>query len=91
MDKEIFISRRKHEAAAELQRIFPQAVLLMSGGLGAAAGLQIISTQQMEQGSVAQADSFIGYTFVVDQEGEVDAGFFTKEPGITYIPQANDG
>ncbi|MGZ4898941.1 MAG: hypothetical protein ACXV8X_04730, partial [Candidatus Angelobacter sp.] len=63
----------------------------VSGGLGATAGQHVVSTQQMEQGSVAQANSFIGHTFVIDQKGEADAGFFTKEPGITYIAQANDG
>ena len=62
----------------------------MSSGLGATAGLHVVSTQQVEQGSVAQADSFIRNTFVVDQQREVDAGFFAEEPGIAYIAQANN-
>lgn len=91
MDEEVFIARRKHKAAAELERIFSQAVLFVSRGLGAATGLQIISTQEVEQGSVAQPDHFICKTLVVDQEREVDPGFFTEEPGVTHITQANYG
>jgi hypothetical protein len=91
VDEEVFIARRKHKAAAELERIFSQAVLFVSGSLGTAAGLQIISTQKVEQGSVAQPDCFIGQTLVVDQKREVDPGFFTEEPGITHITQANYG
>lgn len=91
VDEKVFITGRKHKAATQLQRIFSQAVLFVSSGLGAAAGLQIISTQEVEQGSVAQPDRFIGKTLVVDQQREVDPGFFTEEPGITQITQANHG
>jgi hypothetical protein len=89
MDKEIFIPRRKHKTAAKLHRIFSQAMLLMSGGLGAAAGLQVISTKQVKQGSVAQANGLVGFAFVVDQQWELDSGFFTEESGVAGIAQSN--
>ncbi|MCU1221096.1 MAG: hypothetical protein JWN42_2293 [Candidatus Angelobacter sp.] len=91
VDKEIFIPRRKYKTAAKLQRIFSQAMLLMSGGLGAAAGLQVISTKQVEQGSVAQADGLVGFAFVVDQQWELDSGFFTEESRIAGIAQSDSG
>jgi len=87
VDKEVFVAGSKHKAAAELQRILSQAVLLVSGGLGATAGLHVVSAQQVEQGSVAQADSFVRHTLVVDQEREVDAGFFAEEPCIAHVAQ----
>jgi hypothetical protein len=89
VDEEVFIPRRKHKTAAQLQRIFSQTMLLMSGGLGATAGLHVVSAQQMEQGRVAQSDSFIRQTLVIDQKGKLDAGLFPKEPGITHITQPN--
>jgi hypothetical protein len=89
VDKEIFIPRRKHKTAAKLERIFSQAMLLMSGGLGAAAGLQVISTKQVKQGSVAQADGLVGFAFVVDQQWELDSGFFTEESGVAGIAQSD--
>lgn len=91
MDKEVLVAGRKNEAPAELQRIFSQAVLLVSGGLGTTAGLHVVSAQQVEQGSVAQPDSFVGHTLVVDQKREVDAGFFAKEPRIAHVAQPNHG
>jgi hypothetical protein len=89
VDEEVLISGRKHKAAAQLQRIFSQTMLLMSGGLSAPAGLHVVSAEQMKQGGVAQADSFVGETLVIDQKGKLDAGLFPKEPGITHITQPN--
>ena len=66
-------------------------MLLVSGGLRATSGLHIVSTQQVEQGSVPQANSFVGFALVVDQEGELDAGFFAKEFGVACVTQSNGG
>jgi hypothetical protein len=44
VDEEVFVSRRKHKAAAELQWIFAQTVLFVSGGLSAPAGLHVVAT-----------------------------------------------
>jgi hypothetical protein len=65
-------------------------MLFVSCGLCAAACLQVISTQKMEQGSMSQPNSFIGLAFVIDEERELDAGFLAEESGITGIAQAND-
>jgi hypothetical protein len=89
VDEEVFISRRKDKAAAKLERIFSQAMLLVSGGLSATSGPHVVSTQQMEQGSVAQAESLIGLALVIDQKRELDAGFFAEEFGVAHIAQAN--
>jgi hypothetical protein len=91
VDEEIFVPGRKHKAAAKLQRIFSQAMLLMSCGLGASAGLQVISTKQVEKGSVAQANCLVGFAFVVDQEWELDSGFFTEEFGVAGVAQSDSG
>lgn len=91
MDKEIFISGREHKASAELQRIFSQAMLFVACRFGAIAGVYVVSTQKMEQGSMPQSDSFISERLVVDQEREVNAVFFAEEPGVAHITQANHG
>src|SRR5215467_6556625 len=54
MDKEVLVSGSEDEAAAELKRIFSQAVLLVSGRLGAFPGLGVIAAQKMEQGGIAK-------------------------------------
>ena len=65
-------------------------MLLVSCGLCAAACLQVVSTQKMEQGSMSQPNSFIGLAFVIDEKRELDAGFLAEEPGIAGIAQADD-
>jgi len=44
----------------------------------------------VEQGSVTQADSLIGFALVVDEKRELDAGSLAEEPGITGIAQSNN-
>jgi len=66
-------------------------MLFVSGGLRAAARPHVVSTQQMEQGSVAQPNSFVGLAFVIDQKRELDAGFFSEEFGVARVAQSHGG
>lgn len=91
MDEKIFVPGRKHKAAAELQRIFAQPMLLVSRRLGPFARLQVVFAQKVEQGSVAQANGFIGFALVIDQKRELDSSFLAEELGIARIPQSNHG
>lgn len=89
MDKEVLVAGSKHKAAAELKRIFAQAMLFVSGGLCPFAGLQIVFAQKVEQGSVAQADSLICFALVINQERKLDAAFLAEESGVACITQSN--
>lgn len=91
VDEEVFVTWAKHKAAAELQWVFAQAVLLVSRGLGASAGLHVVAAQKVEQGSVAQADGFVSFALFVDQERELDAGLLAEEAGVARIAQADHG
>jgi hypothetical protein len=91
MDEQIFVPRRKHKAAAKLQRIFSQAMLLVSCGLGPFTCRQIVFTQQVKESSLTQPNSFIGFAFVVDEKRKLDAGFLAEKFGIAGIAQANRG
>lgn len=66
-------------------------MLFVSGGLCPFASLQIVFAQQVEQGSVAQADSLIRFALVIDQERKLDASSLAEELGITGIAQSNYG
>ena len=39
---------------------------------------------------MTQADSFVGFAFVIDQEWKVDTGFLAEKPGIAGIAQSNN-
>jgi hypothetical protein len=91
MGEQVFVSWSKHKTAAELQRIFSQAMLLVASRFSATARMYVVSTQQVEQRSVAQSYTLICQTLVVDQEWELYAGLFPKEFRVTHIAQANRG
>jgi hypothetical protein len=91
VDEQIFVSRSKHKAAAQLQRIFSQPMLLVSCCLGPFARLQVVFAQKVEQGSVAQPNRLVRFAFVIDQKREPDAGFLAEELGIAGIAQADHG
>jgi hypothetical protein len=44
----------------------------------------------MQQGSVAQANSFVGLALVVDEKRELDAGFIAEEFRVAGIAQSNN-
>jgi hypothetical protein len=90
MDEQIFIPGRKHKAAAKLQRIFAQPMLLVSCGLCAAASLHIVFAQKVQQGSGAQPHSLIGLAFVIDKERKMDTSLLAEKFGITGVAQADD-
>jgi hypothetical protein len=91
MDKEVFVSRREDKAAAELQWVFAQAMLLVAAGLGAFARLHVVSAEKVEQGSMLKAHGFVGLALVVDQERKLDAGFFAEKFGVLGVAQADHG
>ena len=89
MDKQVPVPRREDKAASKLKRILAQAMLFVPGSLSAPARLHVVAPQKMEQGSVAQANSFIRFAFVVDQQREVDTGFFPEEPSVAHVAQSH--
>ena len=91
VDEEVFVSRSKHKTSAELHRVLAQLVLFVSGGLSAAAGLRIFAAEKVEQGGVLQSNGFVGFTLIVDEKREVDAGFLAEEAGVLSVPQADHG
>jgi len=91
VDEDVFVAGREDEAAAELQRVFAQAMLFVAGGLSAAAGLHVVPPQKMEQGSVPQFNRFVGFALFVDQEGKLDAGLLAEEFCVVHIAQPDRG
>jgi hypothetical protein len=90
MDEQIFIPGRKHKTAAELERILSQPMLLVSCGFCAAAGLHIVFAQKVEQGSMAQPNGFICFTFVIDQKRKLDTSLLAEKSGVAGVAQADD-
>jgi hypothetical protein len=65
-------------------------MLFVSGGLCPLAGRQIVFAKEVEQCSVAQTESFVGFALVVDEKRELDAGFLAEKFGIAGIAEPNN-
>ena len=84
----IHISRSENKAAAQLKRVFAQAMLPVPAGFGAYACRGVVLTQKVEQGSFPQLDGLVGFTLLVNQEREIDLGVLTELAGIVGVAQA---
>jgi len=87
----INVSWGKDEAAAELEGMRAQFVLMMAGGAGAIAGLEIVWAGEVKQVGGSQAGDDIGLAMLVDQQGKGDARFLTEKAGVVAVAQADGG
>ena len=87
MDEDVAISWCEDEACAELERIFPEPVLPMTGGLRTAPCGGVIAAQEMEQVPRSQSRGLVGRPVGIDQERERDAGLLAKQSGIVHVTE----
>ena len=66
-------------------------MLLVPCGLCPFAGLQIVFAQKVQQRCMAQPNSLVRFTLVVDQQWKLDTSFLAEESGIAGIAQSNHG
>jgi hypothetical protein len=86
---EVFLAAgAEDEAAAELERVFAQAPLAMSGGLGALAGGHVVFAEEMKKVGLLEFEGAVGFAALVDQQREVDSGLLTEGFCILRIAQA---
>ena len=85
----IDIPRAEDEAAAKLKWIQPKFVLTMAGGAGPIAALEIIAAKNVKHIGLAQVGDGIRLAIFVDQQGEVDSGFFLENAGIVAVAKAD--
>jgi hypothetical protein len=78
VDEVLFAAGAEDEAAAELHWVFAQAALAVSAGLGAFAGGIVVFAKEMQQIGLFQFDGAVGLAVLVNQQGEVDSGFFAE-------------
>ena len=91
MDEILFATGAKNETAAELQWVFAQPSLAMSGELGAFARNHIVFAKQMKKAGLFQFEGAIGFATLVDQQRKLDSSFFAEGLCILRITQAYCG
>jgi hypothetical protein len=85
------VAGAEDEGAAELEGIAAEFVLVVAGGFGAVAALEIVAAEEVEEVGFAQVGEFIGLIVGVDEEREVDAGFLLEEAGVAGVAEADGG
>ena len=63
----------------------------MAGGAGALAALEIVAAEEMEKVGGFEIGDFVGLAMLVDEQGEVDAGFLLEDAGVVGIAEADGG
>ena len=91
MGEAIDVAGAEDEGAAELKGVAAEFVLLVPGGGGAFAASEIVAAEEVENVGRLEVGDFVGLARLVDEEGEVDAGFLLKEAGVVGVSQANGG
>jgi hypothetical protein len=87
VNKQILVSRAENEAAAELEGIFPELMLPVSGAFGPRPCLSVLASKEMEQVSGFQFRGSEGNSFAIDQQRKCYARFVAKHAGIVHIAQ----
>jgi hypothetical protein len=85
------VARAEDEGAAELEGIAAEFVLMVAGGLGTFATLEIVAAKEVEEVGFAEVGELVGLAVGVDEEGKVDAGFFLEEASVAGVAKADGG
>lgn len=91
VSKAVDVAGTEYKGTTELEGIAAEFVLAVAGGLGAAAAFKIVAAEEMEEIGFTEVGDFVGLAVGVDEEREVDAGFFLKEAGVTGVAETDGG
>jgi len=83
------IAGAEDEGAAQLEGIAPEFVLAVAGSAGALAAFEIVAAEKMENVGGFEIGDFVGLAVLVDEQGEVDAGFLLKNAGVVGVTEAD--
>jgi hypothetical protein len=87
--KAIDVARSEDEAAAELQGIAAEFVLLMAGGAGVLAALEIVTADEVQDIGRGQVGGGVSLTLSVDQQREIDVRFLAEDAGVIGVAETD--
>ena len=91
MGEPVDVAGAEDKRASQLEGIAAQFVLMVAGGIGALAALEIVATEEVEDIGGFEVGDLVRLAVFIDEEGEVDVGFFLEDAGIVGIAEADGG
>jgi hypothetical protein len=85
------VVRAEDEGAAELERIATKFVLVVACGAGSFSALEIVAAEEMENVGGFEVGDFVGLAMLVDEQGEVNAGFLLEDAGVVGVAETDGG
>ena len=89
MSEAIDVARSEDEGAAEVKRVAPKFVLLMTRGTSARAVFEIVETKNVQDVCGSKIGDAVGLALFVDEQREVDAGFLAENAGVVTVAEAD--
>lgn len=83
--------RSEDVSSSELEGIFAEPVLAVSGALGAGARFRVLAAEKMKQVCGFQFRDLVSGASGIDQQRKRDPGLLAKQAGIVQITQADCG
>ena len=91
MGEAVDVAGAENQGAAELEGIAPKLVLMVASSAGALAAFEIVAAEEMENVGGFEIGDFVCLAVLVDEQGEVDAGFLLEDASIICITEADGG
>jgi hypothetical protein len=66
-------------------------VLLVASRTGALTAFEIVAAEEVENVGRLEVGDFVGLARLVDEEGEVDAGFLLENAGVVSVAETDGG
>src|SRR5206468_3722704 len=79
------------EAAAELERMLPEAMLAVSGLPGPGTGDGVVAAEEVEERGAPQAGGAVGQALLVHQQREGDPGLLAEGARVGAVPEPHRG
>jgi hypothetical protein len=89
MGEAVGIAWAEDEACAELERIFAEFVLTMTGGIRTFARHGIIAAQEVKEVSPLQFGGAVGSAVGINQKRKCDAGLFAEQARVAEVAHAD--
>jgi hypothetical protein len=87
----VYVAGTEDEASPQLEGVFAEPVLAVTGGARPLPGRHVVAAEEMEQRGIAETDRAIRLPPLVNQQREGDAGVLAEQAGVVQVAKSDGG